>query len=101
VADQLQAGREIDQHFVSQFYLRNFLATDLPSGANRALWVADLDTKRIDTYSTKTVANVEHLYEQKDASSPLPRIEPLLKLIEDRAAPGHGSREAQSVVSFE
>jgi hypothetical protein len=46
-----------------------------------------LDTKRIDTYSTKTVANVEHLYEQKDVSSPLPRIEPLLKLIEDRAAP--------------
>lgn len=91
-----QSAPEIDQHYVSKFYLRKFIARDLPPGANRQLWVADLDTKRVETRSPTTISNLEYFYEQRDPSSPLPRIETVLKMVEDRVAPVLKALEAEA-----
>lgn len=81
------APPERNQHFVSAFYLHRFLATDLPPRTNQGLWCVDIENGTIDVAHPRDVASAEYLYEQEDPSSPLPRIEPLLNVVETRTAP--------------
>ncbi len=78
---------EAEQHWAPRFYLAKFVAVDRPAKANKEVWVADLDAKRVYRRSPKSIAKAHHFYEQTDTTSTVPRIEPLMKLIEDEAAP--------------
>lgn len=78
---------EAEQHWAPRFYLAKFVAVDRPANANKEVWVADLDAKRVYRRSPMSIAKGRHFYEQTDPTSTVPRIEPLMKMIEDQAAP--------------
>lgn len=82
----MMAAPERGQHFVPRFYLKKFLATDIPASANKELWVADLVTSEVRLRSPRSVAKRDYFYEEQKLNSSLPRIETMLKAVEDRAA---------------
>src|SRR5215468_8103318 len=76
-----------DQHFLPQFYLRQFVDPDTPPDMEPYLWLYDLTERRWRRRAPKNVAALLHYYAYRDEDNQIVNvIEPHLAVVESLGA---------------
>lgn len=76
-----------DQHFLPQFYLREFVDPDTPPGMEPYVWIYDLAKRRWRKRAPNNVASLRYYYAFRDANKQLINIlEPNLATLESLGA---------------
>lgn len=76
-----------NQHFLPQFYIRQFIDPDTPSGWDPFVWVFELSENRWRRRAPKKVASLRHYYAYRDENNQLINlIDPTFTAIESLGA---------------